>query len=542
MPPIVHFAGEPTRDKEWDNIAAIHAGLVQTTSWSFSKQRMGDRRLVPEQFHNKNRTDYQAEATCVCVTQCGNFVVIGYSSGDVERFNMQSGIHRARYGRKHAHGKGVAVRGVACDQLNQFVVSGGSDGLVRFWHFKGATAADRLLPLEQLDLEHGIALFRGHRESAVLAVALENFAVAVLDLDTRCVVRRFAGHRATVTDVCFSPDSRWLVTASMDCTVRVWDVPSAYLVDQFRVEKACVSLTMSPTGDFLATAHANYLGLFLWANKALFGHVALRSIDPASEAPLLELPTSMQSTDAEALAAGVGALALAAPAGDGSDDEEELGELIDVQYASPPQLDSALVTMSAQATSRWQNLLNIELVRKRNRPQQPLAVPKQAPFFLPTVAGLDLKFDVTDVATAAGSKVLVPAHFQNYTAFGKALDDSRQSADKLAECVRQLIALGPSRVDFEIRSLSPEGGGSVALMLQFMRLVEQMLVSNENFELAQSYLAVFLKAHGRAVVEEAQLRAALPAVEAAQQRGWAVLEEQLLYGLGVVAALRNFAA
>lgn len=536
MPPIVHFAGEPTRDKEWDNIAAIHVGLVQTTSWSFSKQRMGDQRLVPEQFHNKTRTDYQAEATCLCVTQCGNFVLVGYSSGDVERFNMQSGIHRARYGRKHAHSKGAAVRGVACDQLNQFVVSGGSDGLVRFWHFKGTTPADLLQPLQQLDLEHGITMFRGHRESAVLCVALENFAVCVLDLDTRVVVRRFAGHRAQITDACFSPDSRWLVTSSMDCTVRVWDVPSAYLVDQFRVEKACISLTMSPTGDFLATAHVNYLGLFLWANKALFGHVALRAIDPDAEAPLLDLPTSMQSTDAEALAAGVGQLALR------PDDDEELGELIDIQYASPPQLDSALVTMSAQAASRWQNLLNIELVKKRNRPKQPLAVPKQAPFFLPTVAGLDLKFDLTDVATAAGSKVLVPAHFQNYTAFGKTLDDSRQSAAKLTECVQQLTALGPSRVDFEIRSLHPDGGGSVPLMLQFMRLVERMLVSNENFELAQSYLAVFLKAHGRTVVEEKELRAALGGVEEAQQRGWAVLEEQLLYGLGVVSALRNFTA
>lgn len=300
-----------------------------------------------------------------------------------------------------------------------------------------------------------------------------------------------------------------------------------------QVEKACISLTMSPTGDFLATAHVNYLGLFLWANKTLFGHVALRSINPASEPPLLDLPTAMDGADGgEALTSQLDSLAL---------QDDDGGELLDIQYTSPPQLDAGLVTMSALAASRWQNLLHIDLVRKRNRPRQPLQVPKQAPFFLPTVAGLDLKFDLSDVPTADGSKVLAPVHFQNYTAFGKALDDSRHAPDRMAECVAQLTALGPSRIDFEIRSLHPDGGGSVVLMRQFLRLLEQMLVSNANFELAQTYLAVFLKAHGRTVAEEAGLREALPALEAAQLRGWAVLEQELLYGLGVVKALRNFA-
>jgi len=82
------------------------------------------------------------------------------------------------------------------------------------------------------------------------------------------------------------------LTSSMDCTIKVWDIPSSYLIDHFKLEQACISLTMSPTGDFLATAHVNYLGLFIWANKTLFSHVSLRSIDPYSEAPLLELPTT----------------------------------------------------------------------------------------------------------------------------------------------------------------------------------------------------------------------------------------------------------
>jgi len=68
------------------------------------------------------------------LTHCGNFVIIGYSSGDIERFNIQSGLHRATYG-SPAHK--MAVRGLASDNLNQTVISGCSEGLLKFWSFKG---------------------------------------------------------------------------------------------------------------------------------------------------------------------------------------------------------------------------------------------------------------------------------------------------------------------------------------------------------------------------------------------------------------------
>lgn len=294
-------------------------------------------------------------------------------------------------------------------------------------------------------------------------------------------------------------------------------------------------MTMSPTGDFLATAHVNYLGLFLWANKTLFSHVSLRAINPDTEPPLLDLPTSMASnvTD-EDLKDALDALSM-----DG-------GEELDPTYTSPIQLNIALVTMSQLTAARWQNLLDIDLVKKRNRPKAPPTVPKQAPFFLPTVAGLDLKFDMTlaeqeAAATAANSKLLIPQNFQNLTAFGKCLDDSVRSGT-FGVCMDHLMSLGPSMVDFEIKSLQADGSdaGGVRLMVQFLRMIVEMLESNLNFELAQIYLGVFLKAHGRAVVEQRKLREIIPAIEEAQRKSWQALEDKLIYGLGVVAALRNF--
>lgn len=161
---------------------------------------------------------------------CNRFIfAIGYSSGDVERFNIQSGIHRATYGKPAHDGP---IRGVHCDNLNQYVITGGSDGLVKFWHFKEPNNS----LTGKVDVKEAVRMFRAHGESSMLCVALEGFGIDIVDCDTMVVVRKFDGHTGPITDACFSPDSRWLITSSMDCTIKVWDIPSSYLIDHFKVQ------------------------------------------------------------------------------------------------------------------------------------------------------------------------------------------------------------------------------------------------------------------------------------------------------------------
>ena len=65
----------------------------------------------------------------------------------------------------------------------------------------------------------------------------------------------------------FSPDSRWLITSSMDSVVRTYDVPTGQLVDAFRATSIATGVTFSPTGDFLATSHVDSVGVHLWYVK-----------------------------------------------------------------------------------------------------------------------------------------------------------------------------------------------------------------------------------------------------------------------------------
>lgn len=65
-----------------------------------------------------------------------------------------------------------------------------------------------------------------HRPSSLLAVGLSDFSVEVVDIVGRKVVRKFEGHDEQLTDLAFSPDARWIVSASLDSTLKVWDVPT----------------------------------------------------------------------------------------------------------------------------------------------------------------------------------------------------------------------------------------------------------------------------------------------------------------------------
>ena len=90
-------------------------------------------------------------------------------------------------------------------------------------------------PIDKTIMSSGVTLFCLHRESAMLCIGLDDFTVCILDCDTRVIVRKFEGHTGKITDVTFSPDSRWLITAAMDSTIKVWDIPSSYMIDHFKV-------------------------------------------------------------------------------------------------------------------------------------------------------------------------------------------------------------------------------------------------------------------------------------------------------------------
>ncbi|XP_072570982.1 WD repeat-containing protein 36 isoform X2 [Paramormyrops kingsleyae] len=465
LPAITTFAAETARQSDWDGIIACHRGYLIATTWNYQKTSMGTHKLEHERF-DKNRA-LNVQATVVDVTSCGNFAVVGLSSGHIDVYNMQSGIHRGHYGDSKAH-EGP-VRGVVVDGLNQLTVSAGADRLVKFWKFK----SKELIHTVTLGASPSRTLL--HRHSEMLAISLDDFTLNVMDLETRRIVRKFPGHRGQINDMTFSADGRWLVTAAMDCTIRTWDLPTGAMMDCFLVDAAVVSLSMSPTGDFLASAHVDSLGIYLWSNKTLYGIVSLRPLPSDFEPSVVVLPGTCPVQD------------------DVSDEDIDTSSNTMIDYVSKEQLDEQLVTLSLLPDSRWKNLLNLDIIKKRNKPKEPPKVPKAAPFFIPTIPGLMPQFAaLEDPSAKEQSKVVNFGVLAQKSNFFLQLEDAWVT-NNYTTPLQLLKDLGPSAVDTELRALAPDMNGALEQMQAFLRMIGTMLDSKRDFDLAQAYLALFLK-------------------------------------------------
>ncbi|XP_069023741.1 WD repeat-containing protein 36 isoform X1 [Embiotoca jacksoni] len=488
LPAITAFSSAVTRQSDWDGIVACHGGRLATTTWNYQRCTMGAHHLQPP----GSRRD--AIATAVEITSCGNFAVIGSSCGRVDVYNLQSGLHRGCYGGDEKAHKGT-IRGVATDTLNQLTFTSGSDWLLKFWRFKTRKQE------EELKLNAAPASMMLHRDSGMLALALDDFTLVVVDIETRRVVRRFAGHHGNINSMTFSPDGRWLVTVAMDCTVRTWDLPSGCLIDCFLVATAPVGVSLSPTGDFLATAHVDSLGVYLWTNKSLCGPVGLRPL-PADYQPAVEMLPGFTADDA---------------------DQEVTVEEADDAYQSAEQLGAELVTLSLQPESRWKSLLHLDNIKKRNKPAAPPAAPTAAPFFLPTVAGLTPQFTLpaaTEQETQ--SKLLSWGSMCQRSEFSSALEAALQSRS-FDRPLRLLKDCGPAALSVELTCLSSEGGGDSSLLLAFIHMIDSMLASGRDFDLAHGYLALFLKLHIRSLSQDTVAMAALLRLSSRLEAGWAEL-------------------
>jgi len=283
-----------------------------------------------------------------------------------------------------------------------------------------------------------------------------------------------------------------------------------------QVPEACISLSFSPTAEFLATAHVRNIGIFLWSNRMLYSHVSLKAISKDDMIPEVELPGS--SVEAEKV-----------------DEDNVINEESD--YVSPDQLDSDLITMSAMAQSRWQNLLDIDIIKRRNKPKQPPKVPETAPFFLPTIPSLQLRFDFSDIKTNENVETAnIHSALHNLTLFNKNL---QSVTNNFSDVIEKLKAMGPSSIDFEIQSLSLQESSAELSMLQFMKMLHYMMEQQTDFELSQAYLAVFLKWHGTAISENDTLRNYLRKIQKAQMRNWLILREKLFYNLSIVQSFKK---
>jgi U3 small nucleolar RNA-associated protein 21 len=133
-------------------------------------------------------------------------------------------------------------------------------------------------------------------------------------------------------------------------------------------------MTISSTGEFLATTHLGKLGIHMWSDRSYYQTVHSypgvlnEPVDMDDPIPLSDDPSYSE----EAMPSQHVDPSGAAPTSQATDASGE----------DTTQKQPGLVTLSGLPPTHWKTLFHLELIKERNKPIEPPKKPPSAPFFL----------------------------------------------------------------------------------------------------------------------------------------------------------------
>ncbi|XP_047321422.1 U3 small nucleolar RNA-associated protein 21 homolog [Impatiens glandulifera] len=534
--PVIAFDVAEIRERDWCNVVTCHMDTAQAYVWRLQNFVLGEHILKP---CPNNPTNVKACA----ISACGNFAIIGTEGGWIERFNLQSGISRGSYvdlseTRGCAHDGEVI--GLASDSTNTLMISAGYHGDIKVWDFKKRTLISRW------DTGSSLAKIAYHRVNGLLATVGDDFVIRMFDVVALRMVREFEGHTDRVTDICFSEDGKWLLSSSMDGTLRIWDIILARQIDAIRVDVSITALSLSPNMDILATSHVDQNGVYLWANQAMYSGMGnVESFGSGKEIASIKMP-SVSSTKG------------------GSQDDTEMS--IDSKIAENSDVPELvhrripdLVTLSMLPKSQWQSLINLDIIKARNKPIEPPKKPEKAPFFLPSIPSLsgEIQFKpssdpaaaASDTATATDSENQLRRENQDDTKFVQYLKLAANT-ESFSEFTEYIKSLSPSAMDMELRMLqiiddvdNEEETDSERSELHVIQLLLDYFIhetsTRNNFEYVQAVIRLFLKIHGETIRQQLKLQEKAKKLLEVQCAVWQRVDNLFQSSRCVVAFLSN---
>ncbi|KAI1450333.1 WD domain-containing protein [Annulohypoxylon stygium] len=532
----------------WESVVTAHKDDSFARTWFWGRKRAGRWAF---------QTGDNEHVSTVAMSPCGTFAVIGSVAGTIDMFNLQSGLHRQRFPSKlpPAQAKKVkmqqlrqadtvvqlqarsatgflpgtgrhtkAVTGIVVDSMNKNVISCSLDGKVKFWEFLTGNLVEEInwAPMT------GITGSRYHAANDLIAFSCDDNSIRVVDIETKQTIREFWGCQGKINDFIFSNDGRWIVAASQDAIIRIWDLPTGHLIDAIRLEKPCTALAFSATGEYLAASTEGELGVNIWNNKTLFTHVPTRQI---SEESIIQISGPTASGEG-----GQGMLEAAFEETASQEAED------DVALPSLDQLSADMMTLSLVPRSRWQTLLHLDLIKQRNKPKEAPKAPEKAPFFLPSTANtgssnLEAAQSKTD-QDQSQSRITRFDHKRTEQAFASKLQAGTSSGN-FDEFIEHLKSLSPATADLELRSLVTGDNDESNELLHFIRAMTSRLVARRDYELTQAWMAVFLRLHFDLILESDTLTNALAEWKAHQAQECDRLDNLVSYCGGVVNFLRS---
>ena len=489
LPMCIGLDVAEARQRDWCNMVTIHKNHSNAYLWNY-KNRVASDIILRQSDWKSNEMMYcidrATHSTAVCLTGCGNFCLVGSRGGIIYVYNVQSGQPRGSfpvnvsikqsgaaklraampgnvlYEKKKICDEGMfsssgslnpkrkiaddddadaaaaataevhvlchtqEVRGVFVDMTNTVAVSCGLDGQVIFWEFSSRRA------IQAVAHKSPQLFLRGFVDSNFAAVVGQDRVVRLYDLSSRKLTRRFSGHEREVTDVVFSPDGRRIVTSSVDCTIRVHDIPTGRCLSWMLFGSPVLGMAMGLSGEHLCLSQAGKEGIFMYIDRSLYENVPVWS-EPTAPTLVADSVVAVEVGGESGEVGGEGNAGLDAPAGEGREVMPVQGQVTTGSAReSAAQLVPGMITMSTLPRAYWSSLFNLEAIKLRNKPVMPPAPAPAAPFFLPTIVrgGSTPSFPTPDEYEKLIRSINAPSSSSSSSLSSSSSSSSSASSDK----------------------------------------------------------------------------------------------------------------
>lgn len=96
LPRLTALDACEVRERDWCNVITAHQGHPRAYTWRLQSYAIGEHVLSPPGMESGPGME-GVHVSAVALSKCGTFGLVGLSSGRVDRYNMQSGLHRGQY-------------------------------------------------------------------------------------------------------------------------------------------------------------------------------------------------------------------------------------------------------------------------------------------------------------------------------------------------------------------------------------------------------------------------------------------------------------
>ena len=549
---IINFDFNEFRERDWANIALIISEYEKPILYLYENSSINE---IQPNLKTKN-----SFCTCVCISICGNFAFCGFQNGNIEKFNMQSGL--SRWVIEHAHGIGNEISDLKSDGLNSMLISiSKTEKKIKFWEI-----LEHILIKEFIldSFPHQIEI---NRENELICESLENNFVYIYDKSQLALVRKFnilnnngKEEEYIINDIGISKDSNWLLCiTSKDKSLRIFDIISTNLIEWVTFDKIPLSMNLSPNSLYVAMSFQEEKGIYLYINRTLF--VDLEDIESITEPVHCSLATFKAKMMKQREEYDDNNLD-----NENNDyDDKEREKLIDI-----PEENKKLISLSTENNIKYKLLNDIELLQERNAPKVKNKKKEQAPFFLFNINDvIEGKLPNKDIKNKGNEKEEESPEFinllKNYSHFTneKKLNEkkfinsfhsknkNKQDTIKIEseenkegyilsqlllayknkkiksyEITKFLNGLNPYISDLEIRSLDPlfTIGGENYLILFSEYILDEFKQNNNNFEMLQAYLNRFIKIYSDDIINNKQIKENLTQINEINKKKYEDLE------------------